>query len=214
MAIETPRHMTSGEPRGGGIEQPRPWSTPGRWTITAVDGTVTSGYLPAWAEDDPSEAGVPVELLPERLARIGHRSFFEGRMMGLATPGTRGRPEEEAVFEGSIDCVPYAVNAEAACPSSTSRSAPATGSSAWTRTALPKSPPNYGLRPTSWPTRCAPRWLPPARTGQYARSPRLPAVRSPTEGPAELPVRRGRSAARRSRYRRGDSLKGPAATAC
>jgi hypothetical protein len=116
MAIETPRHMTSGEPRGGGIEQPTPWSTPGRWTITTVDGTVTSGYLPAWAEDDPSEAGVPVELLPERLARIGHRSFFEGRMMDLATPGTRGRPEEEAVFEGSIDCVPYAVNAEARVP--------------------------------------------------------------------------------------------------
>jgi hypothetical protein len=114
--METPRHMTSGAPRGDGIEQPRPWSTPGRWTITTVDGTVTSGYLPAWAEDDPSEAGVPVELLPERLARIGHRSLFEGRMMALATPGTRGRPEDEAVFEGSIDCVPYAVHADARAP--------------------------------------------------------------------------------------------------
>jgi hypothetical protein len=65
----------------------------------------------AWAEDDPSEAGVPADLLPERLAGIDHRTFFEGPMVLLTAPGRpggrRGEPEEDAVFEGSIDCSPY-----------------------------------------------------------------------------------------------------------
>jgi hypothetical protein len=69
---------------------------------------VTSGYLPAWAEDDPSEVGVPLEILPLRLSDIGHRTFFEGQLMNLVSPRRKGEAEEEAVFEGSIDCTPYA----------------------------------------------------------------------------------------------------------
>jgi hypothetical protein len=67
---------------------------------------VTTGYLPDWAEEDPSENDVPLEELPMRLAGINHRSFFEGQMVTIVTPGSKGEAEEEAVFEGSIDCAP------------------------------------------------------------------------------------------------------------
>jgi hypothetical protein len=50
---------------------------------------------------------VPPDLLPQRLAGINHRTFFEGAMMPLTTTGTRDDAEEDADFEGSIDCNPY-----------------------------------------------------------------------------------------------------------
>lgn len=89
------------------VQQPKPWSTPGSWTITTTAGLAVSGHLPEWAEDDPSEIGVPQDLLPARLAGINHRNFFEGTMMALTTTDSRDDAEEDAVFEGSIDCNPY-----------------------------------------------------------------------------------------------------------
>ncbi|MEW1866452.1 hypothetical protein AB0399_39790 [Streptomyces sp. NPDC088194] len=89
------------------VEQPKPWSTPGSWTITTTSGFATSGYLPDWAEDDPSEAGVPLDQLPLRLGGINHRNFFEGPMMPLTATNSRDDAEEDAVFAGSIDCNPY-----------------------------------------------------------------------------------------------------------
>ena len=86
---------------------PPPWSTPGKWTITTNSGSATSGYLPAWAEDDPTEADVPVDQLPARLVGINHRNFFEGPMVPLTAPDVWGGIEDDAVFEGSIDCNPY-----------------------------------------------------------------------------------------------------------
>ncbi|UWE07682.1 ATP-binding protein [Actinacidiphila bryophytorum] len=86
---------------------PPPWSTPGKWTITTDSGSATSGYLPAWAEDDPTEANVPLDQLPERLAAVNHRNFFEGPMLPLTAPDVWAGAEEDAVFEGSIDCNPY-----------------------------------------------------------------------------------------------------------
>ena len=50
---------------------------------------------------------MPPDLLPLRLAGVNHRTFFEGAMMPLSTTGTRDDAEEDAVFEGSIDCNPY-----------------------------------------------------------------------------------------------------------
>ncbi|WP_333769310.1 DUF6907 domain-containing protein [Streptomyces sp. IBSBF 2435] len=88
-------------------EQPQPWSTPGKWTITTEVGSVTSGYLPEWAEDDPSEAGVPLDQLPLRLGGINHRNFFEGPLVLLTATGGGDDAEEDAVFAGSIDCNPY-----------------------------------------------------------------------------------------------------------
>jgi hypothetical protein len=105
--------MTAPRPH---TDQPTPFSTPGSWTITTVNGVQTSGYLPAWAEDDPSEASVPLEMLSIRLADVSHRSFFEGQMMMVVAPDANGVADEEAVFEGSIDCNPYAEDPEARVP--------------------------------------------------------------------------------------------------
>ena len=69
---------------------------------------MASGYLPEWAEDDPSEVGVPQEGLGTRLARISHRGCFDGTTMMLSRESKGPEPEEDAVFEGSIDCTPYA----------------------------------------------------------------------------------------------------------
>ncbi|MBD0735288.1 DUF6907 domain-containing protein [Streptomyces sp. CBMA29] len=103
-----PSHQSTTDPEDQNRqEQPPPWSTPGKWTITTEGGSVTSGYLPAWAEDDPSETGVSLALLPSRLTGINHRNFFEGPIMPLTTTGSRDDAEEDAVFEGSIDCNPY-----------------------------------------------------------------------------------------------------------
>jgi anti-sigma regulatory factor (Ser/Thr protein kinase) len=88
-------------------EQPPPWTTPGTWAITTTDGAVTSGYLPAWAEDDPTEIDVSAEELPRRLAQVNHRAFFEGPMVPLTAPDLWDDVEEDSVFEGSIDCNPY-----------------------------------------------------------------------------------------------------------
>lgn len=88
-------------------EQPAPWSTPGTWAITTTGGAVTSGCLPAWAEDDPTEIGVPAEELPQRLAQVNHRAFFEGPMLPLTAPDLWDGVQEDSVFEGSIDCNPY-----------------------------------------------------------------------------------------------------------
>jgi hypothetical protein len=89
------------------VEQPKPWSTPGSWTITTTSGFEASGYLPDWAEDDPSEAGMPLDLLAARLGGINHRSFFDGPMVPLTTTNSRDDAEEDVVFAGSIDCNPY-----------------------------------------------------------------------------------------------------------
>jgi hypothetical protein len=104
--IQPLQNTIAAEPR----KQPAPWSTPGRWTITTESGSTTSGYLPAWAEDDPSEVDVPLDLLPVRLADISHRNFFEGQTMTVLAPDAQGRAEEDAVFEGTIDCNPYDPN--------------------------------------------------------------------------------------------------------
>ena len=100
----------------GPVEQPKPWSTPGSWTITTTAGLAESGYLPDWAEDDPSEAGVPPDLLPTRRTGINHRTFFEGAMMPVTTTDSRNDAEEDAVFEGSIDCNPYDADTRSRVP--------------------------------------------------------------------------------------------------
>ena len=115
-----PQHETTTLPVPKSPQQPAPWSTPGTWTITTVNGLEINGYLPEWAEDDPSETGVPQELLSARLAEVDHRNFFEGQMMPIVPDGADGADgaarEEEAVFEGSIDCTPYAADPKSRVP--------------------------------------------------------------------------------------------------
>lgn len=76
-----------------------------RWRIATTSGYAVSGYLPPWAEDDPSAEGVELERLGVHLADIAHRAVFPGR--ALPVTGTDGPPEDTEVLAGVIDCHPY-----------------------------------------------------------------------------------------------------------
>jgi hypothetical protein len=76
-----------------------------RWTLTTNGGHVTSGYLPGWAEEDPSAADVPLDHLALRLDDICHREPFDGKLLRLARGGY-GPGEVALVFAGHIECRP------------------------------------------------------------------------------------------------------------
>src|SRR5262245_12974047 len=70
----------------------RPAGPPARtWAITTTSGHTASGYLPAWAHEDPSTTGVPPGRLPAALADITHEAPFGGQLLHVnpaaAEPG-------------------------------------------------------------------------------------------------------------------------------
>ncbi|WP_411158295.1 DUF6907 domain-containing protein [Streptomyces sp. CBMA29] len=80
---------------------------PGRtWTIASTDGYTATGYLPAWADDDPSASGVSLARLVVLLGDMCHQAHFSGQWMRVVRAREAG--EESAVFSGTIDCTPYA----------------------------------------------------------------------------------------------------------
>ncbi len=93
--------------------------SPNCWAITTTSGYPASGYLPTWAQDDPSQDGVPLERLPIALADIRHQATFEGQTMQIWNPATdrdETQTEETAVLWGTIDCRPYAGEPQARMP--------------------------------------------------------------------------------------------------
>ncbi|MFC4034052.1 DUF6907 domain-containing protein [Streptomyces polygonati] len=91
----------------------------GTWTIATASGFTASGYLPAWATADPSETGVPLDLLQIRLADLNHYALFDGQPMQVRSPGCAcapGRVGESEIFRGSVDCNPYAEDPEPSVP--------------------------------------------------------------------------------------------------
>ncbi|MFI0894854.1 DUF6907 domain-containing protein [Streptomyces sp. NPDC020983] len=93
--------------RSGPASSRRPGARRGRGRFTTTDGTVNEGYLPDWAEDDPTEVDVPPDELAQRLALVNHRTFFEGPLMPVTAPDLWDGPQDEPVLEGSIDCNPH-----------------------------------------------------------------------------------------------------------
>lgn len=89
---------------------PPPAADAGRtWTITTDEGLSVTGHLPAWAEDDPSESGIPLDRLGTVLSDINHHLDTSGQLLRVrSSPGASGPTDEEVpVFCGSIDCDPY-----------------------------------------------------------------------------------------------------------
>lgn len=81
-------------------------TTPVRtWTITTTTGFTVAGYLPGWAEEDPSASDVPLDKLPAVLDDVVHREPFDGQAVRLASGGY-GPGEEREVFGGAIECRP------------------------------------------------------------------------------------------------------------
>ncbi|MGC5361339.1 DUF6907 domain-containing protein [Streptomyces sp. DT24] len=66
---------------------------------------MVTGCLPRWAENDPSESGVPPEQLGTRVADICHRASFDGRCMAVAQDS--GPVRKAVVPAVSIDCNPH-----------------------------------------------------------------------------------------------------------
>ncbi|WP_407675914.1 DUF6907 domain-containing protein [Peterkaempfera bronchialis] len=83
---------------------------PGRedptWTLTTTGGHTLTGHLPAWADEDPSESGIPLELLGTRLADISHRTTFPGQPAKVVLGSAPAQDAE--ILWASIDCHPYA----------------------------------------------------------------------------------------------------------
>lgn len=84
------------------------------WVITTTGGEAVRGYLPDWAEEDPSWNGVPPDRLHVALADITH----EAGLGGLVLPVTRGqgRAEESAVLAVTIGCKPFGEDGEPSIP--------------------------------------------------------------------------------------------------
>ncbi|SFE28749.1 hypothetical protein SAMN05216251_102381 [Actinacidiphila alni] len=75
------------------------------WTIKTTCGCTVSGYLPAWAEVDPSETGVLLDELPTLIADMNHWTCFPGQRMAVAHRGVES--EDTEVFRTTIDANPY-----------------------------------------------------------------------------------------------------------
>jgi hypothetical protein len=88
---------------------------PGRtWTITTTSGLTVSGYLPGWAEEDPSQSGVALERLGLELADITHEAPCPGQMLPVVSGS--GPAEEAEVFWGTIVCHPFTEDPEPRLP--------------------------------------------------------------------------------------------------
>ncbi|BBA99487.1 hypothetical protein RVR_6129 [Actinacidiphila reveromycinica] len=78
------------------------------WKITTTNGISTSGYLPDWAEEDPSATGLDPRELHVTLADIGHRSPFHGVALNAFTrDGGTEQAHEIDAFQGEIVCHPF-----------------------------------------------------------------------------------------------------------
>ncbi|WP_405592899.1 DUF6907 domain-containing protein [Streptomyces sp. NBC_01190] len=88
-----------------------------RWLISTGSGREIRGYLPPWAERDPSADRVPDEVLAVRLEDVNHFYVTDGAMAlgvrfygGGSGDGDGGSPvvRDAVILWGSIDCDPYA----------------------------------------------------------------------------------------------------------
>lgn len=85
------------------------------WRVTTTSGHTTTGYLPAWADDDPSQTGVPVGQLGKVLADICLSAVFPGQSVRVSTDGGPGT--DTVILSGSIEFHPYTGNPEITVPS-------------------------------------------------------------------------------------------------
>ncbi|WP_435127745.1 DUF6907 domain-containing protein [Actinacidiphila sp. bgisy144] len=91
-----------------------------QWAMTTTTGERTTGYLPPWAAEDPSEHDVPPQELTTRLADIRHSTEFPGQVLRAHSPGNgTDAPEGMEILRATITCTPYAAAPEPAIPVAT-----------------------------------------------------------------------------------------------
>lgn len=84
------------------------------WQLGTTSDFAVSGYLPSWAEEDPSQDGVEITDLGVKLADIVHSTAIPGQYMRLST--TDAPAERSVILSGSIDCRPYAADPDRRVP--------------------------------------------------------------------------------------------------
>ncbi|WP_333768737.1 DUF6907 domain-containing protein [Streptomyces sp. IBSBF 2435] len=89
------------------------------WTIATTTGDTVTGYLPTWADDDPTATDVPPDQLPVSLADVSHRADFDGQLLAVhnpASPNGISEGTEERVLCGVLVCDPYAESPDPRVP--------------------------------------------------------------------------------------------------
>lgn len=77
------------------------------WTLTTNNGVRAHGYLPQWADHDPSEDNLSFSQLRLRATDVTHTKYFPGQPMTVNAPDEGGREiYEEEVFRPQISCRP------------------------------------------------------------------------------------------------------------
>ncbi|MBY8879729.1 DUF6907 domain-containing protein [Actinacidiphila acidipaludis] len=83
---------------------------PRQWTLRSDTGVTVFGYLPPWAEEDPSDDNIPVKKLRFRLSDITHERVYDAPQMTVRGPfGDDGALEDvdSRVFAPQIWCGPH-----------------------------------------------------------------------------------------------------------
>lgn len=96
-------------------EGPAPAAPAARtWAMSTTGGEVVRGYLPWWAEDDPTRTGVRPERLHIELAAIAHQADRGG----MVVPVVQGMDaaQDAGVLAVTIDCVPFGEDGEPELP--------------------------------------------------------------------------------------------------
>jgi hypothetical protein len=76
------------------------------WAITTVSGYTASGYLPDWAQEDPSKTGVAPDRLPIELSDMTHEASFGGQFVRVC-PGAEDPGEDSVVLIALMQCSPF-----------------------------------------------------------------------------------------------------------
>lgn len=92
------------------VADPDPGET---WTLSVKGGGTFTGYLPAWADENPTESDVPAEDLSFKLKDIMHSRCIQGVPLNVHTPsccadvaGVYG----ESLFSGHLSVTPHSVD--------------------------------------------------------------------------------------------------------
>ncbi|CAG6394095.1 hypothetical protein NMG29_32380 [Streptomyces cocklensis] len=82
----------------------------GTWSISTTGRVTLTGYLPPWADEEPSESDVPLEELSVKLIDLADWRPFDGQRMRIHNPAHADGASlavEESLFDGHIACYPY-----------------------------------------------------------------------------------------------------------
>src|SRR5882757_145781 len=77
------------------------------WAITTTNGFTASGYLPAWAEEDPSKTGVAPQRLHIELSDVTHETSFGGQFIRICSDG-ENPGQDSPVLLAHMQCSPHA----------------------------------------------------------------------------------------------------------